>query len=190
MRVLSHIWYTPLVIIGLLFSLQVTQAESGVTVPRSLSIVACETNEFITILRGANVLRVPIEKLMWADKIIKPQVHNWRDLEWRIEGGKIDCKHEIIDLTDLAELKGMPGMDEDFSRHLICNLAAASYTPTWNDRNHGWAVMAIGCPKPLFSDNGTPDDLSDDRIVGYAMPSCPSEINNILIKCLFSENEI
>ena len=66
--------------------------------------------------------------------------------------------------------------------------------------NDGYAVVGIGCPTPWMSDNGTPDDRSDDFPTGsYKMPECPSHLpgkydpahpDDNRMKCNFDESAI
>lgn len=158
--------------------------------PRALAIIGCQVEEFVTILLpDGSQKRIALDDYKTGE-IVSPSVSNYRDYEWKIRDGELACQRDLVDLMDTEELKGAPSLDTDFSSNQTCVGAAIAYTPIWNDAHEGWAVFAAGCPNPQYSDNGTPDDKSDDRIVGHKMPECPSEINGMAIKCNFDESEV
>lgn len=103
----------------------------------------------------------------------------WRDLEWHYSGGEIDCKREEIALTDSVTLVApeTPELHPNFGDYAQCAAVAMQVTPNYERANHGWAVMAVGCPTKIVNDQG--------EIVGWHMPECPS-----WVRCRFSGNEI
>jgi len=162
-----------------------------VEAPRAITIISCRIEEFVTIiLPDGSEKTISINDYKDGDQIVPPEVRNYHNYEWKISHGEMECMREIVELTDTEELKGAPPLGADFSSPVPCIAAAMSFTPVWNDLHKGWAVFAVGCPNPLYDDNGTPDDKSDDRIIGYKMPECPSEINNLPVKCHFDESEV
>lgn len=124
---------------------------------------------------------------------------NWRDLEWHLNDSlEYECKRVVLRLEDStpyqmqAQGKEIP-LDADFSKHEQCAARAMEIGPRWNDQHKGWATMAIGCPTPWMSDNGTPDDKSDDFPTGsYKMPECPVHQPGTQnrIKCTYDESAI
>ena len=204
---LAIIWVVVIAVICFSMS-TAAETKDSVRVPRALTIIGCETIEYVTIEVPVKSIdpkgevfddptevltyRVPMYDIPEGFErfLAPPVVHNFHDLEWNVVDGKLDCKREIVDLTDEGELQGAPTIGADFARAIGCQMAAMSYAPKWADSNPGWWPIAIGCPNPLYSDNGTPDDGQDDYIVGYKMPECPSDIKGMIIKCTFDESAI
>lgn len=119
--------------------------------------------------------------------------HGWRDLELHINGNnEYECKRIVVPLEDAAIYQGLPPLASDFSNHTQCARAAMGFAPQWNDQNKGYAVVGIGCPVPEWADNGTPGDKSDDYIVGYRLPGCPSfrPGTNNRMRCSFDESAV
>lgn len=123
----------------------------------------------------------------------EPNVHDWRDLQWHVANGELECKREVIALQDDAALNSGTGpdnpalkpMDPDFSNWAACANAALSYTPKWQEAHRGWAVIAVGCPVPIIN-------ATDGRIIGYKLPECPSHIpgTNDPISCKYDDSVI
>lgn len=190
-----------LVVAGVLWSVgtvgPVKAGSDSVSVPRSLAITACEIVEMVWVVQRshpAGIQPLPerkrIDEVLEGEEVIEKPYAHWKDYEWNIVDGKLDCRHDIVPLP-VEQLIGTGGpLGGDLSRHLVCNRAAMSIAPEYAQDHPGWWPFAVGCPNPLYSDGGTPGDTSDDRIVGYKMPECPREVNGIAIKCKFSENEI
>lgn len=164
-------------------------------VPNELAVTICEVKEFVTLIDTATgdtvrVLKkdVPMQGSGWM--ILPPQVHNWKDLEWNIVQGKLDCEHIITPVWKAGGLGGDVPTTTDLSRHLQCMQAAVSIAPKFMEQYPGWAVMSAGCPNPRWFNNNTPEDYTDDFIIGYEMPECPTSIGGIEIECEFTKQEL
>jgi hypothetical protein len=104
---------------------------------------------------------------------------NWRDLEWHFnKAGELECKREVVPLQDyVATLDpSVQPLLTDFSKYAACAHVGGMYSPTWNDANRGWAVMAVGCPVRIETDG---------VLTGWKLPDCPSSIGGKIIKCKF-----
>jgi hypothetical protein len=104
----------------------------------------------------------------------------WRDLELHIVNGELQCRREVLyDLQDATQFStaapaDLIALNPDFSVPTSCARVGVVMAQAWNEQNKGWATIAVGCPVPIMSDNGTPDDKSDDYQVGLKLPECPS----------------
>lgn len=109
---------------------------------------------------------------------------DWKEYERPIPGviywepkpnrdGEYECQRDIIDLVPRHPMQN----PDDLSQDTACANAALSQTPVWQDQHPGWAVVAVGCPKPVYDSQG--------NILRYEMPHCPREM-----VCLFDENAI
>jgi hypothetical protein len=113
---------------------------------------------------------------------------DWRDLEWRFEGGELSCKREVSPLEDQAVVMDPSGkmvkpLNADFGDLGQCSHAGAFWAEQWNRAHTGWAVMAIGCPVPITDSKGVVKD--------WKMPDCPRQIGKLSgIKCKFDESAI
>lgn len=101
----------------------------------------------------------------------------WIGLEWRFKDSEMQCKREVIALEDTAVLNGARPLGNDFSQFAQCAKAAMQFSPEWNRTHRGWAVLKVGCPRPIVDGEG--------HILGWHMPECP-----IGIKCRFDESVI
>lgn len=105
--------------------------------------------------------------------------YGWRDLEWHVEGGELECKREVLALQDgTLDADGatadMIKLEPNWSDYGQCAHEGATQAARWDDHHKGWATMLIGCPVPIWNDNGTPNDKSDDYIVDFKLPECPA----------------
>jgi hypothetical protein len=113
---------------------------------------------------------------------------DWRDLEWHVEGGELQCKREVSQLQDQAVVIDNTGklakpLNSDFYDRGQCTKAGAVWSVQWDRAHKGWAVMAIGCPAPITDGKGV--------VKGWKMPDCPRKIGSIEgIKCNFDESNI
>lgn len=121
----------------------------------------------------------------------------WRDLELHVEDGQVQCKRIVLyDLQDSAQFDQLAPadlipLDPDFSNWGQCARAGVVMAQAWNEDNQGWATVKVGCPTPIMSDNGTPDDMSDDVQVGLKLPECPSHLpDGSPMRCVFDESAI
>lgn len=113
---------------------------------------------------------------------------DWKDLEWhKNKWGEMECKREIVNPKAFDKLiegtKLASPVTPDYSTVGKCARGSMMLAPVWNEKNEGWAVMGIGCPKPMF-------DKKTKAIVGYILPGCPRELGGVKIKCHFDESEI
>ena len=169
------------------------EKRSGVSVPRTLTVIGCRVTEYVSAydpITSSPAKRMKLKDVPEGYIIVPPLVHDYKDYEWRIENSELECKRDIVDLLDTEEIKGAPLLGADFSRHIQCVMASMSYAPKWAAAHPGWWPIGIGCPNPMLDDGGTPSDYSDDRIIGYKMPECPSEINGLIVTCKFDESAI
>ena len=176
-----------------IIALPAKERSADVFVPRQLAIIGCEVEEYVWTydpMVAGSEFRTPVSKVPSGYLVLPAPHHDAKDLEWKIVEGKLDCMRDLVTLDDAAELAGVPSIGADFSRAIGCQMAAMSFSPDWAKAHPGWWPLAVGCPNPIYTNNGTPDDTSDDRIVGYKMPECPSEINNIVVECTFDEGGI
>jgi hypothetical protein len=102
----------------------------------------------------------------------------WRDLEWHFEDAELQCKREVVPMQDFVASMHptVQPLLTDFSSHAACAHVGGMYSPTWNDNNKGWAVMAVGCPVRIETDG---------VLTGWKLPDCPSSIGGKTIKCRF-----
>jgi hypothetical protein len=113
---------------------------------------------------------------------------DWRDLEWHIEGGELQCKREVSQLQDQAVVIDESGklakpLNADFSDAAQCVHAGAMWAEQWNRAHKGWAVAAIGCPVAITDERGV--------VKAWKMPECPRKIGALEgIKCKFDESNI
>lgn len=177
------------VVVSLSIFMGHAQSANGVVVPRKLAVTACEVIQMVWVVQRdhpAGITPLPVRKRVdeveEGEEVIEPPYAHWQDLEWNIIDGKLDCRHDIMSIEDAAELEGAPPTSNDLSRHLQCQMAAMSIAKPYADKHPGWWPFAVGCPNPMYNHDG--------KIVGYQMPACPSEINGIQVKCMFSEDEI
>lgn len=121
---------------------------------------------------------------------------------WQLKVNKdneLECKRETIDPQDgsamAAALKPFdpnfaaitdPG-NITFSDYSQCGRVGMMMTARYQEQNPGWLVVAVGCPTPILDDQGT-DDTSDDVIIGWQVPQCPTFLpgTDIEITCRFS----
>jgi hypothetical protein len=115
----------------------------------------------------------------------------WKDLEWHINKSlELECKRDVLVLEDAVAMwaprKEAAPLNPDWSQFAQCSQAAMSIAPKWEEQNQGWAVMAVGCPRPVVNigPDGTQTTLS------YHLPECPRIINQLPIKCRFDESVI
>lgn len=113
---------------------------------------------------------------------------NWRDLEWRFDKGlKLQCKREVDPLEDSVNLNDqtgkIPPLNHDFSDFGQCAGAAIGYTPQWEEKNRGWAIMAVGCPVPIVDDR-------TGKVLSWKLPDCPRQVQGLTIDCLFDSSMI
>ena len=94
----------------------------------------------------------------------------WRDLELHYQNATVECKRERADLTDatVAQHPDVAPLASNFGDWSQCQRAAMDYTPKWNERNPGWAVVMVGCPVPIVDGVG--------NVVGWHLPECPEEL--------------
>jgi hypothetical protein len=103
----------------------------------------------------------------------------WRDLEWHFdEGLELQCKREVVPLEDaVAALDAtVKPLASDFSDVAQCAHAGVMFSPSWEQANKGWAVMAIGCPVRIETDG---------ILTGWKLPDCPSSVGGKIIRCRF-----
>jgi hypothetical protein len=152
----------------------------------------------------------------WTNKrplpdIVRETARGWRDLELYVnENQEYECKREVLEnLEDATSYSEDATADHipitpDFTDQTQCVRAGVTKAQAWNEQhvgnveddridNDGWAVVGIGCPTPWMSDNGTPDDTSDDKPTGSVkLPDCPSFLpgTNNRMKCVFDESAV
>jgi hypothetical protein len=164
----------PLLAFGLnLFPLMATAAPPQA--PTTLVIVACRVDD----LTDQN--RYPM-----APK-------HFRDLEWHVNKSlELECKREEMPVEDLAVIQGAPPLPNDFSNQTHCARAAMHFATEWGLRHSGWWPIAVGCPVPIMSDNGTPGDKSDDFVVAWKLPECPRYMPGTenRMKCRFDASSV
>lgn len=121
----------------------------------------------------------------------------WRDLELHLEGGELQCKRERLDLEDGTPYSPTaPGdlipLDANFAIAAQCARAAMMIAPDWEAKNKGWGVVAVGCPVPIMSDNGTPEDSNDDYQIGLKAVECPATFpgTDFPMRCRFDGSVI
>lgn len=178
--------------------------------PQTLVFVTCQVDD-LTGTRpppgtpGAEVMPAP----------------GWRDLELRVVDGEYQCKRTQVDVEDAVamnyarkpyKIAGVgdifPHEDHpqapvtgslyaeplspNFGDHGQCARAGIMMSTAWNENNPGHVVVAVGCPTPLMSDNGTPETTVDDYIVGWILPSCPTYLpgTDNRMFCRFDESAI
>jgi hypothetical protein len=109
----------------------------------------------------------------------------WRDLEWHQdpEDFSYSCKREVVPLQDFVATMDptVQPLLTDFSNPSACGHVGGMYSPTWNEANPGWAVLAVGCPVRIETDG---------RLTGWKLPDCPSSIGGKNIKCKFDGSMI
>jgi hypothetical protein len=113
---------------------------------------------------------------------------DWRDLEWHIEHGELQCKREVSKLEDQAVVMDPSGkmvkpLNADFGDLGQCSHAGAYWAPLWEAKHKGWAVMAIGCPVAITDERGV--------VKAWKMPECPRRLGKLEgITCNFDESQI
>jgi hypothetical protein len=115
----------------------------------------------------------------------------WKDLEWHINKNlELECKREVLVLEDavtlMAQAKDAMPLNPDWSNLAQCAKASAGIAPKWEEQHPGWAVMGVGCPRPVVSI--APDGTQ--TVLSWHLPECPREINHLPVKCRFDESVI
>jgi len=87
--------------------------------------------------------------------------------------GVYECQRDIYPLVPRNPEVDPGNMAGDVG----CARAGMTIAPQWQEQHPGWAVVTIGCPNPMYNEDG--------RIIGYQMPGCPREMT-----CKFDEQEI
>lgn len=164
--------------------------------PTSLAAVACRVDDWT----GKRPLP---ENVMPVDT----GAYKWHDLELHVEHGELECKVVPMDnLQDSAMYsklasKSLVPLDPDFGDWTQCSRAAAVLGPEWDQKNPGWATVAVGCPTPIGLDedgDGRPDIYMDGpyqgqyKIKSWKMPSCPDYFpgTNTRMKCRYTASDV
>jgi hypothetical protein len=160
--------FTEFIVLSLLF---VTPALAAP--PTALVIISCQTDDHTGEAGRQNPIMA---------------AKGWRDLEWKILDGELQCKRDIAELEDSSLLnplqqQNLIPLTPDFSVWSQCAAVAMHYSAAWNEQHKGWAVLAVGCPTPI-TDHG--------KTVGYKMPECPSRMpgTDFPMRCNFDESAI
>lgn len=150
--------------------------------PTDLAVIACRVDDWT----GKRPL---------PDNVIPTR--DWRDLEWHRDAEfALECKRIAVKLQDAVTAnyssKKAADLNPDWSEPTQCSARSMDLAPRWSAQNPGYWPLAIGCPTPIANNMGTPDDTSDDVIIDYKMPECPSYEpgTNTPMKCKFDESVI
>lgn len=149
--------------------------------PTSLVIVACRA----------------VERTEWPE-ISRPLPGVWYPKLYINDDLEYECKRELLkDMQDSTHFSPTATgkefqLEPNWGEHGQCARAAMMTAPRWNDENRGWAVVAVGCPTPIWDDGGSPDYWADDRIIGWHLPGCPTYLPGTTnrMKCRFDESSV
>lgn len=196
---MREIWYIALAATALLLGEGWGGAYAATVGPNSLVIVACKVTDWTG--------RRPL-----PPGVVALPDNKWRDLDLYINPKKqaYECQREVLeDLQDMSQYSSKAGIDfvpmnGNFTKPGPCLRAGVPLAQAWNEKhvgnieddrpdNDGWAVVGVGCPSRYWSDNGTPQDKTDDiPLDSYKLPDCPTYLpgTNNRMKCEFDESEI
>lgn len=91
--------------------------------------------------------------------------------EWDLAGGVMHCRRLEVALYDPAVDQGA---DPQAFNTWHCMKAGARFGSQYDidNWNKPWRFYRFGCPVPIMDDNGTPENVRDDKLVGWHTPEC------------------
>lgn len=112
----------------------------------------------------------------------------WRPSEWDTSNGVMHCRRHEIPLHDPAVDMGA---DPQPFNTFHCNYAAMRLGPSFDIEraakekdqpagSKGLRFWKAGCPVPIMDDNGTPNDVRDDRLIGWKIPDCSTKGGTVI----------
>lgn len=91
--------------------------------------------------------------------------------EWDMTGGVMHCRRIETTLYDPAPDQGAD--PQPFSPW-ACMQAGARFGAQYDvdNWNKPYRFLKFACPTPIMDDNDTPDNVRDDKLIGWHVPEC------------------